>query len=45
MLETFSLVDWYEYLNPVVASPLPKVSSTENLAAGVPLGHHLDPPA
>ena len=28
---TFLLVDWYEHLHPMVASPLPQVPSTENL--------------
>ena len=31
--QTFLLVDWYEHLHPVVASPLPQVPSTENFAA------------
>ena len=38
---TLLLVDWYEHLHPVVASPLPEVSSTENLAADGPLAHQL----
>ena len=41
----FLLVDWYEYLHPVVASALPEVSSTKNLAADGPLAYHLDVPA
>ena len=39
---TFLLVDWYEYLHPVVASPLPEVSSTKKLAADGPVARHLD---
>ena len=35
-------MDWYEHLHPVVASPLPEVSSTENLAADGPVARHLD---
>ena len=42
---TFLLVDWYVHLYPVVASPLPEVSSTENFTADGPLAHHLDAPA
>ena len=36
---------WYEYLHPVVASPLPEMSSTENLAAVGPVARHLNAPA
>ena len=44
MLERL-LMDWYEYLYPVVASPLPEVPSKENLAGDGPLARHLDAPA
>ena len=37
---TFLLVDRYDHLHPVVASPLPEVPRTENLAADGPLAHH-----
>ena len=39
---TFLLVNRYEHLHPVVASPLPEVSSTEKLAADGPVARHLD---
>ena len=42
---TVLLVGWDEHLHPVVASPLPEVPSTENLAADGPLARHLDAPA
>ena len=39
---TFLQVDWYEHLHAVVTSPLPEVSSKENLEAGCPVARHLD---
>ena len=39
---TFLLVDWYDHLHPMVALPLPEVSSTENLAAEGLVAHHVD---
>ena len=36
---------WIGVLHSVVASLLPEVSSTENLAADGQLAHHLDDPA
>ena len=39
------MVDLCEHLHPVVASPLPQVSSKDNLARDGPVARHLDPPA